>query len=360
MSSCYVTVRTTASGKKRYVVRYRLGGRETRLLHGGSFVTRRDAQARVDLIRGELAAGRDPRTLLAALAAPPAPPVTSLMEQIADAYQHSRIDFADETAKNAVSHIRRILDGPHGFRGTDPQTVTFDRVQRWVNAQTDGDRPLKPSSLDRYFSTLALMFDFAGVAPNPARDDRVKLPAVEPVDNDPPTADQLHRVLLVIPRIWVLPLLVLEQTAMRIGELEQLAWGDVDVAESQFRVRRQTTKTRRPKWVQVPRWLIDEIAASVPIDDRAVDRRVFPRFTPDAAKNAMARACITAGVPHFHPHDLRHRRATIWHHDGVPAKVLAERGGWSRTSIALDVYSHLRHPGELTDAQVEQLIVRTR
>jgi hypothetical protein len=34
---------------------------------------------------------------------------------------------------------------------------------------------------------------------------------------------------------------------------------------------------------------------------------VFPGFTPDLAKKTMARACVTAGIAHRHPHDLRHR-----------------------------------------------------
>jgi hypothetical protein len=29
--------------------------------------------------------------------------------------------------------------------------------------------------------------------------------------------------------------------------------------------------------------------------------------------------------PHFHPHDLRHRRISLWHHQGIPARQLAER-----------------------------------
>lgn len=34
---------------------------------------------------------------------------------------------------------------------------------------------------------------------------------------------------------------------------------------------------------------------------------MFPGFTPDLAKKTMARACVTAGIAHRHPHDLRHR-----------------------------------------------------
>jgi integrase len=107
--------------------------------------------------------------------------------------------------------------------------------------------------------------------------------------------------------------------------------------------------------VKVPVWLMDEIAASCPPEDRTADRRVFPGFTADAAKNAMNRACKAAGIAHFHPHDLRHRRITIWHHEGVPARALAERAGHSRASMSLDVYSHTLPPGEVAR---EELLAR--
>jgi integrase len=136
-------------------------------------------------------------------------------------------------------------------------------------------------------------------------------------------------------------LVTLEQTGARIGELHRLEWGDVDVAESRFRLRKQTTKTRRPRWAQVPRWLMEEIEETCALEDRTAERRVFPGFSPDAAKNGMARACKAAGIPHFHPHDLRHRRLSLWHGQGVPAAELAARAGHARSSMTLDVYSHV-------------------
>ena len=65
MASASITVRTTGKGK-RYVVRYRLGGRSCPLKHGGSFGTMREARIRRDLIAGELAAGRNPAETLQA------------------------------------------------------------------------------------------------------------------------------------------------------------------------------------------------------------------------------------------------------------------------------------------------------
>jgi integrase len=356
--TAFITRRTLPPGKSgrtkpepRYVVRFRLGGRAYPIEHGGSFPTMSEARTRRDFIAGELAAGRNPADALRAIVEAPA---RRTLTEWAKQYQASRIDLADETTKSLGSHLRRILPI---FGEWEPEAISWGDVQEWVAAMA---AELKPGSVKKYVVTLRQLLDFAGVDPNPARDKRVKLPAIVVEEPQPPTAKQLLAMLDAVPRRWVLPLITIEQTAMAVGETAGLAWGDVDVAESRFRLRRRTVKGAigsRARWVQVPEWLMDEIVATCPLEDRTAERRVFPGFTPDAAKNAMARACKDAGIPHFHPHDLRHRRITIWHHDGVPARVLAERAGHSRPSMSLDVYSHALPPGE---AAAGELLTRLR
>jgi integrase len=74
---------------------------------------------------------------------------------------------------------------------------------------------------------------------------------------------------------------------------------------------------------------------------RRPERRLFPGFTPDAAKNVVARACKAAGIPHFHPHDFRHRYASVKLREGVPVTELAAQLGHARKSLTLDTYSHV-------------------
>jgi integrase len=91
---------------------------------------------------------------------------------------------------------------------------------------------------------------------------------------------------------------------MHIGEIESLAWGDVDVAESRFRLRMRNVKGRRrdrARNVQVPELVMDAIAATCPLEDRTAERRVFPRVSDSGARAAMATACKLAGIPHFTP-----------------------------------------------------------
>ena len=330
MPSLTITTRRTKSGP-RYVVRYRLGGRAYPVEHGGSFKTLREAKARRDLIGGELAAGRNPRVVLEAMVTPPAPVRT--FAQWGQRYKASRVDVSDATRANIETHLKALQPT---FGDRDPQNITFADVQEWAAGSG-----LSPGSLRPYIATLRLVLDFAEVEPNPARDKRVKLPERDAEEINPPTSKQFLAVLDKLTKRWVLPLVVLEQVGMRAGEAASLTWGDVDVAENRFRLRAARTKTRKARWVQVPDWLMDEIAATCPLEDRTAERQVFMGFTRHAARNAVARACLAAGVPHFHPHDLRHRRISIWHQQGVPVKAISERVGHARASMTLDTYSHV-------------------
>lgn len=105
---------------------------------------------------------------------------------------------------------------------------------------------------------------------------------------------------------------------------------------------------------------MDAIEATCPLEDRVPERRVFQGITEHSAYNAMTRACRNTRVPHFHPHDLRHRRITIWHQSGVPAGELAERAGHSKPSMSLDVYSHVMPPDEVAAETLQTLIDERR
>jgi integrase len=344
MASAFVTKRQTESGP-RFVVRYRCGGRGFPIVHAGSFQTLKEARACRDMVAAELAAHRNPADTLH-------PSVVTVerrtFAQWADAYQVSRVDLGAASLKNARTHLKAM----ECFADRDPATITTADVQEWI-----AGLELASSSIVQYIGTLRQVLDYAGVDPNPARDrKRVRLPQVVTEEPNPPTAGQLLAILDKVPARWVLPLVVLEQTGMRIGEASRLTWGDVDVAESQFRLPRRSTKTKRPRWVQVPRWLMDELEQLCPLEDRTAERRVF-QITGDGCKNAMTRACLAAGVSHFHPHDLRHRRLSLWHGQGVPARELADRAGHARASMSLDVYSHvLMDKTELEPADVLSLI----
>ncbi len=67
---------------------------------------------------------------------------------------------------------------------------------------------------------------------------------------------------------------------------------------------------------------------------------MIPGATPPTIKN-MRRACQSAGLALYSPHDLRHRYASVQIARGVPVTNLAAQLGHTRKSFTLDVYSHV-------------------
>jgi integrase len=187
----------------------------------------------------------------------------------------------------------------------DPATITWVDVQTWVSKAG-----LKPASLRRYLVTLRGILDHAGVKPNPAADARVRLPRLERVIIEPPSAADVETLIEATPTRWRLALRTLAETGMRVGELQMLEWRDVDQAGSRFRIREGKTAAAR-RWAAVPPVLVAMISAQTPPDDRTPERRVFQGATTAAIRSAMARACKSAGIADYSPHDLRHRYASV-------------------------------------------------
>ena len=101
---------------------------------------------------------------------------------------------------------------------------------------------------------------------------------------------------------------------------------------------------------------MDVPLATVPPDDRTPGRRLFPDLKEGSMRDAMSRACQNVGVPSDSPHDFRHRRGTLWHASGMPARELAERMAHTKASMSLDVYTHVMPPDEAEKDRVLALI----
>ncbi|MEJ7793693.1 MAG: site-specific integrase [Gaiellaceae bacterium] len=354
MASASITTRTTSAGERRFHVRYRLGGRAYPVEHGGSFGTLREARLRRDLIAGELAAGRNPAGLLQAMQTTAVTNKIVTVSEWGERFLAARIDIDVNTKKNYASAIRRISET---FGDRDPDTITATEVAEWV-ALLAATR--KPGTLQQCLIAFRLLLDHAGADPNPARDPRVKLPKRVREEPAPPSGEHMLAILDALGPKWRLLFMVIEQGALRLGEGVGLTWGDVDRAGLRLRLPRSATKRDRARWVYLPEWLIAAIQQTCPFDDRTPERHVFQGITEASAYQAMLRACQTAGVPHYHPHDLRHRRITIWHQSGVPARELAERAGHARPSMSLDVYSHVMPADEIAADKFQSLLLTER
>jgi integrase len=233
-------------------------------------------------------------------------------------------------------------------------------VQEWIAGLVDDG--LAARSVQKYWQVLAQVLDFAEVTPNPARHKSVKLPYVDVEEATPPSTEHFLAMLGRLSKRLRLPAVFLEQTAARVAELRAWEWQDVDVESSRIRSRgvKGRRGTRRVLWREVPPWLMEVLLATVPPDDRTSQRRLFPDLKEGSMRDAMARACRNVGIPSYSPHDLRHRRGSLWHASGMPARELAERMGHSKASMSLDVYTHVMPPDEVPAERFLSLLSERR
>lgn len=369
--SAHIRTKILKSGERRYEVRFRLGGRGSKLRSAGTFKTYRDAQTRQRFVIGEIAAGRDPLATLAALAFVEAP---RTLRQDYQAWLTSRIDLDAKSVRAYGAHFRALpdwlLDKPTEaiswshvrdafgeLSGRESRGVS-PRQGRGGSGSRGGlsavSRSLSPSTLQDYRQTLAQVFDYAGIEPNPARDRRFKLPRQETVKVVPPPGAHVLAMLERIAPHWRHSFVLMEQAGCRVEETLLTPWGDVDVLGNRILMAADRTKGRsRARWVQVPEWLMGLIADLCPPEDRAAERLVF-FGTPAGLRTAMAAACRTAGIPHYSPHDLRHRRISLWHGQGIPWANIAERVGQTDLHTTANVYSHAMV--DLTEIAAEQYL----
>lgn len=349
MPSAWIERRETAARRTRYVVKYRLGGRESAHRYAGSFATRREALARRGWVAGELAAMRVPRP--SSLAEPARSPTVAVA---CERWRASRVDVADATRvlhRVALGRVVPVL----GHRHLDELTV--DDVNALVAELASAGR--KRETIRKSVKYLATVLEENGIDPNPARDRRVRLPYTEPVELEPPTSDHVEAVLRLVPPAYRLPLLWLDWSGARVSSVENVLVGDYDEAARRVRLRASTTKTRAALWVELPDALAARIEASLsPRDDRDAAARLFPGVTADRLRTAIARACRAAGVPVFSPHDLRHRRISLLHRQGRSWAEIARFVGQRKLSITADTYTHVLSDGRELDyaALVSELL----
>lgn len=334
MASCHIRARTLPTGERRFVVRYRRGGRGYKVEHGGSFATLKAAKIRQTLIVEWLAAGRNPRDEIELLRRPVVPTSFAVLAGDWLASRHSITRGTRETYAGYVAVMNRR------WPAQDPARLTPADVSAWIGELVAGGA--KPGTVRGYVRCLRMILD--GLPENPARHRTVELPRQQRREPEPPDADDVLALLAKLPVRYVVAAVFLEQTGARVSEAIGVASHDVEVGRVRFRA--DESKGNRTRWVDCPHWLLD----LMPL--RGVERT--------ALGNAMRRASERAGIENVHPHLLRHRRATLWHQSGLPAVELAYRLGHAKPSLSLDVYSHVRTLHEIDplrlQVRVEELL----
>jgi integrase len=292
----------------------------------------REARIRRDWVAGELAAMRIPD--LHELAEPEPEPT---VREVAARWQASRKDVREATAvqhRTFLNHVNRLLgDKPCG-------EISWEDVQRMIDILAHENRARE--SVRKCRTALSMVLDFAGVTPNAARDKRVKLPREEPEEVQRPHADHVESVGWLLTAPYLIGLLALDSTGARVGEVAAAKVGDLDENRKAWLVRAAVSKARRARWVELPADLFAVVVDRLPArEDRDPDASLFPIGTADRLRMAIARACRDAGVPVFSPHDLRHRRISLLHHQGTSWAEIGARVGQGNLTTTADIYTHV-------------------
>jgi len=153
---------------------------------------------------------------------------------------------------------------------------------------------------------------------------------------------EYRAVYALIPAKHRLPLLWLDWSGARVGSVDKLLVGDYDQLRRRIRLRKAITKMRRALWVELPDVLAEAIEATLPHPRfRDLEARLFPETGADALRTAVTKACASAAVPHWSPHDLRHRRISLLHLRGVPWARIGEFVGQRNLAVTANTYTHV-------------------
>jgi integrase len=334
MPSAWVRTRPTRDGQPRYRVEYRPGGRATPIRYGGSFKRKADADGRKRWIIGELAARRVPD--LGSLE--PAAPASPTFKAAAQTWLAARIDVSEGTRIQNRTSLNRALPliGDHLVHELTPRDIAAMVAQLH-------EAGVKKSYLRKILQATAMTLDYAGRhLDNPARDKRfVKLPHEAAEEINPPLAEHVLAALNLMPSRYRLPLLVLDDTGMRISELEKLEWQDIDEPRGRWRIRNSVSKTSRARWITPNPVIFTATIDLCPREDRNLSSQVFNGFSGDAFRTQLGRVCTAAAIPLFSPHDLRHRRISLMHLRGVPWARIGEYVGQRSLAVTADTYTHV-------------------
>jgi integrase len=321
----------TKDGRVRYRVEFRAGGREAPIRYGGVFNTKREANARKEWLRGELAAMRLPDLRLLA-ATKPAP----TLADAARAWRQSRVDIPEQTQNGHDTAFGRIFKARPKLRTRRVDHLTVKDVIDLVAAlHAHG---FKRETIRKSKTALALTLDFHDVTPNVARDGRVKLPKERRPHIPPPLAEHVETVVGLVAREYVLPILIIDWAGPRVSEIETAEVGDVDETRRAIRVRPTFEKNERYRHLELPDDLFSALLATLPPrEDRDRHAPLFPGLTDANLRMAISRACKAGGVPHFSPHGLRRRRGSLHYQRTGSLAQVAELLGDSKR-VAEDHY----------------------
>lgn len=212
------------------------------------------------------------------------------------------------------------------LRPTDVERF-IDKLRQTV---TRNGTPMAPATINRHLALLRSALRFADANGYRHRDPMrgVKLLAERNRRDRVATEDEIARLIEHAAPELRLAIILLRETAMRMGEVAALEWDRVDLDEGFARLRDEHTKTDEGRDVPLSAAAVEALRAwpkrIVTSDDgtRTVDPRVFQR-SAEVLSASFSRLVRQLEIPDLHAHDFRHLRATEYRRAGVDLYEIA-------------------------------------
>ena len=241
--------------------------------------------------------------------------------------------------------VARIRHVAQSCRWQLPSDITADSFIGWRSQQTT----LGPKTLNEYLNALNAMLNWMDrngrILANPLR----KLTKVDTRGRQQLrrafTDTELERLITVNPNRRLL-YLTAAFTGLRIGELRQLVWSDVKLAEGLPRIvaRASTTKNRREAVIPLHPKLVEEFRERVGTAEVSPVAQVFPECSN--SDRFIRREMQKAGIPVLDEsgrkldfHSLRYTFATRLAAQGVPQRLAQELMRHSDPRLTANIYT---------------------
>ena len=297
------------------------------------------------------------RDFLLKQAAQPSMPFRTLTElYLEDKKAHTKL-ITYETKKNRID--KWLLPF---FSDKPVDTITAADIRRWQAdlkvAKNANNAPLSPGYMQNLVTELSSIFNFAvriyGLTVNPCRIAGNTVGKKTKSLNFW-TKQEFDRFIDTFDRQdpYYIAFLVLYYCGLRIGELEALTVGDIDLNTGTLTVSKtyhliggkgittppKTEKANRT--ITLPHFLVECIKRHIGrIYSPCKSTRLFIASHSTYARQ-MEIHTKQAGIQRIRLHDLRHSHASLLIEMGFSALLVSERLGHENVSTTLNIYSHL-------------------
>jgi len=203
-------------------------------------------------------------------------------------------------------------------------------IDRYIAERKKGrgrkGKPIQNSTINRELACLKTIFRRAHMDGKIARNPMAGFKLLEE-DNirDRVLSDEEWQKLLFASPHHFRPVLVTAwETGMRIGEILNLEWSQVDLKNEFIQLHGEGTKTGKSRRVPISPFLMSTLKKLPRINEWVFNYK--GKHLKDI-RTAFAKACKQAGIEDFRFHDLRHCFVTRKRREGIPDRVIMKITG---------------------------------